>query len=141
MLLHMREEASSFEKNRSCLCHTFTLSQYLLLFSIFLFRELFCQISFYSTNLFQGLPQVLQLNGSYLGSSLGFSVIGTALDFLGPQYTSLSLKIYFLKFDIFSWGYPRCSSENVPSILEKLYHLFEWFQSQLFALLFLKSCV
>ena len=80
-------------------------------------------------SLFQGPLQGLQLNGSYLGSSLGFSVIGSSLGFLGPRYISLSLKIYFLKFDIFSWGYSRCSSENVSSILEKLYHLFEWFQS------------
>ena len=72
-------------------------------FSQYLFLENgFAKLAFNSTNLLQRLPQGLQLNGSYLGSSLRFSVIGTALDFLGPQYTSLSLKIYFLKFDIFS---------------------------------------
>ena len=61
-----------------------------------------------STNLFQGVPQGLQLNGLFLGSSLGSSVIGSPLE-----------------FDIFSGGYLRCSSENVPSILEKRCHLFE----------------
>ena len=37
----------------------------------------------------------------------------------------VSIKIYFWRFDIFSWGYPTFSSGILPSILERFYHLFE----------------
>ena len=60
---------------------------------------------------------------------------------LGPRYTSLSLRIHILKCDLFSWGCAGFTSENVPSILEKFYHLIEWFPSQLFALLFMKNYI
>ena len=84
------------------------LSQY------FFLGNCFAKSAFNSTNLFQGLPQGLQLNGSYLGSSLGFSVIGSSLSFLGPRYASPSLKIYFLKFDIFSWGIQDVAEKMCP---------------------------
>ena len=44
---------------------------------------------------------------------------------LGPWYAPISLKIYFLMFNIFSRGCPGFTSENVPPVLEKLYHQFE----------------
>ena len=72
-------------------------------FSQYFFLEnCFAKLAFNSTNLFQGLPQGLQLNGSYLGSSLGFSVIGSSLGFLGPRYASMILKVYILNIYIFS---------------------------------------
>ena len=49
---------------------------------------------------------------------------------LSSRYASLSLKIHFLKFDIISWGWPGYTSENMPSILEKLMFIcFNGFQA------------
>ena len=122
-LLHMREEASSFEKKyimSMSYFHTVSISAFLSQY--FFLGTCFANSAFDSTNIFQCLSQDLQVKGSY------FSVLFSdrfVLRFLGPRYASLSLKIYFLKFDIFLRGCPRCNSENVPSILEKNIHLFE----------------
>ena len=104
LLLHIQEEASSFEKKKImsvilsyCLNICF-LSQY------FFLGVCFGKSALNSIDLFQGLRQGVQFKGSYL------------------------------------WC-PGCSSENVPSISEKFYHLFELFPRQLFALLFMKSYV
>ena len=76
-LLHIREEASSFEKIDyvylilSYYLNIRFLSQYIFL------GNCFGKSTFNSTNLFQGLLQGLQLKG--LGSSLGFSVTGSSL--------------------------------------------------------------
>ena len=99
----MREEASSFEK----IDYVYVILSYCLniwfLSQYFFLGNCFAKSAFNSTNLFQGLPQGLQLNGSYLGSSLGFSVIGSSLGFLGPRYASMILKVYILNIHIFSW--------------------------------------
>ena len=55
----------------SCCLNICFLSQY------FFLGNRFTKSAFSSTNLFQGLPEGLQLNGLYFGSSLGFCVIGS----------------------------------------------------------------
>ena len=67
-----------------------------------------------SIDLFQGLSQGLRLGERFLFRFLSDMVFS---GFLGTRYAPLSLKINFLKFDIFSWGYPAFTPENVPSIL------------------------
>ena len=73
----MREEASSFEK----IDYVYVILSYCLNISFlsqyFFLGNCFAKSAFNSTNLFQGLPQGLQVKG--LGSSSGFSVIGSSL--------------------------------------------------------------
>ena len=84
----MREEASSFEKK---IDYVYVILSYCLnicfLSQYFFLGNCFAKSAFNSTNLFQGLPQGLQLNGSYLGSSLDFPVI---VPFLGSWVLGLS---------------------------------------------------
>ena len=81
----MQEEESSFEKSRLYLCHTFILSQHLLLIvKIFILGACFVKSALNSIDLFRGLPHGFQFKRSYLGSSvigssLGFSVIRSFL--------------------------------------------------------------
>ena len=139
-LLHMRKEASSFEKKYVWAILSYCLDICFLLLK-FLLRGLFCHICS-SIDAFQDLLLGLQFNpflsnvlfwspwkpqeiegfrmysggskgntgkekikGSYWGSWLiRFSLFRFLNDrVLGPRYPSLSLKICFLKFDIFSW--------------------------------------
>ena len=97
----------------------------------------FTKSAFNSIDIFQSFPQCLQFK-RVLFRFLSDRVL---LRVFSPRYTLLSLKIYFLKFYIFSWECPGYSSENLRSNLEHFYHLFVWFPSQLFALLFTKKCV
>ena len=108
-----REEASSFEKNRLCLCHTFILSQYLFLGSCFVKPD------FDSSNLFQGqgVSQDLQFKGSYLGSRVLFRSLSDRVvpRVLGPWYRLLSLRIYLIYF-----------LEDVRDVAQKMSPLICW---------------
>ena len=111
----------------------------------FFLRTCFAKSVLNSINLFQGLSQGLLLKRSCLGSSviwcsLVSSMIGSSV---GSWILGLShwVSKYILKFDVFSWECPKCSWKNMPSMIEKFYHVFEWFPSQLFALLLMKCCI
>ena len=70
-----------------------------------------------SIDFFQGFPQGFFLR--ILDDSVLFRFFSDKVfpKVLNLWYVSPILKIYFLKFDIFSFGCPGCCSENVPSIL------------------------
>ena len=76
----MREETSSFEKK---IDHVYVILSYCLnicfLSQYFFLGTCFAKSAFNSTNIFQRLSQDLQVKGSYLGSSLDFSVIESSL--------------------------------------------------------------
>ena len=78
------ERHRHLKTNKLCLFHTFMLSQYLVVIINIFLGSCFAKSTLNSIDLFHSLPQDLELNRSYLessvvGSFLGFQMVGFSL--------------------------------------------------------------
>ena len=87
------------------------------LYQYFFIGARFAKFVFNSIDFFQGFPEGFFLR--ILRDRVLFRFFSDNFfpKVLNLWYVSPILKIYILKFDIFSFGCPGCCSENVPSIL------------------------